>query len=242
MSRIYTGQHGEFYVQVNQNTLGDSEKFDISARGRTGSLIIEDLGRAAANDSDSTTRRNQRRSAWERAGWRRANNDDYPEVGDIFTGDGDRASLSNPYEWAATPSVRVATNTTWVRVGYVRNWSFSNSAETIDATRLGDDFREKLGGLKSMTGQAQLMYYRDDDDSDSPVSTLLDAFYNQDSSTQRGDIKVRFRLVQPASSNRNYEFNAVLTNWSMACSVGEVVTVDVSFEGSGAPRGSTPRI
>lgn len=93
-----------------------------------------------------------------------------------------------------------------------------------------------------MTGQAQLMYYREDDDGDSPVSTLLDAFYNQDSEIQRGDLKVRFRLVQPASSNRNYEFNAILTNWSMACSVGEVVTVDVSFEGMGSPRGSSPRM
>ena len=242
MSRIYTGQHGEFWVQVNPNTLGEGESYDISANGRTGQLIIDDIGRVSGNDRTNQQRANERREAWTRAGWRRANNADYPTVGDVFAGNGSRATVGSSYSWSSSPSVRQYVDTQWVKCGQVRNWSFSNTAETIDSTRLGDTFREKLGGLKSMTGQAQLMYYREDDDSNSPVSDLLDVFYNQDSEIQRGDLKVRFRLVQPASSNRNYEFNAILTNWSMACSVGEVVTVDVSFEGMGAPRGSSPRM
>ena len=118
----------------------------------------------------------------------------------------------------------------------MRNWSFSNTAETIDSTKLGDTFRQKLGGLKSITGQAQLMYYRDRDDTDGPISNMLDAFNFQDSETDPSEIQVRFRLQHSASGIRDFEFNALITNFSMNCSVGEVVTVDVTFEGMGGPN------
>ena len=86
-----------------------------------------------------------------------------------------------------------------------------------------------------MTGQAQLMYYRDPDDSDSPVSQMLDLLHYQDSELQRGQFRVMFKLHRSSRVVREQSFPAILTNWSMACSVGEVVTVDVSFECMGDP-------
>ena len=44
-----------------------------------------------------------------------------------------------------------------------------------------------------------------------------------------------FRLHRSARVTRDQSFPAILTNWSMSCAVGEVVTVDVSFECMGDP-------
>ena len=179
-----------------------------------------------------------RRTAWERAGWVRAASDDFPGNGDRFTADGDKAELPSGWVWRQSPLAKINIPGNYRRIGTVRNWSFSNTAETIDTTTLGDTYRDKVPGLKSTTGQAQLMYYRDSDDTDGPISNILDAFRYQDSETIRNEIRVLFRLHHSSSGSRDFSFPAIITNWSMACSVGEVVTVDCTFESQGGPYNS----
>lgn len=232
MARLYTGQHGEFFFFV-KDELFSSENFPINSQaGKAGiEHKIRDLGTVGSfTPTYPRVRNEERRSAWERAGWKRKHSDDYPEVGDNFTANGKEADVTSGFRWRTPPIASVDIPGKWRRVGSVRNWSFSNTAETIDSTKLGDTFRQKLGGLKSITGQAQLMYYRDADDSDGPISQMLDAFRYQDSETEQGEINVLFRLHHSASGNRDYSFPALITNWSMSCAVGEVVTVDVTYE------------
>ena len=239
MSRLYTGQHGEFFFWVQESLFGGSENFRIDQKGGARGIEhrIQRLGTIAKNSGTSTPEQRlaQRRAAWERAGWVRDASDDFPRTGDKFTADGDKATPSSGWRWAQAPLAKVEIPGNYRRVGTVRNWSFSNTAETIDSTVLGDTYRNKLGGLKSVTGQAQLMYYRDSDDTDSAISNMLDAFRYQDSETVRNEIRVLFRLHHSASGSRDFDFPALITNWSMACSVGEVVTVDCTFESQGTP-------
>ena len=247
MARLYTGQHGEFFFWVQDRLFGDIEGFDISETAAAAGVEhkILNTGRVVVDGNGKATKQqliNQRRQAWESAGWIRANSDDYPRKGDIFVGNGKKAAVSSKYRWTnRRPVARPSIPGRFRRVGTVRNWSFSNTAETIDATTLGDTYRHKLGGLKGITGQAQLMYYRDRDDTDGPISNMLDAFNYQDSETTSGEIQVKFRLQHSASGTRDFEFDALITNFSMACSVGEVVTVDVTFEAMQGPslRGRT---
>ena len=84
------------------------------------------------------------------------------------------------------------------------------------------------------------MYYRDQDDSDSPVSYLLDAWFFQDSETTGNDLRVKFRLRNSSNDARDMTMRVLITNWSMNCAVGEVVTVDVSFESIGEPMQENP--
>ena len=246
MARLYTGQHGEFAVFVQDQLFGSEENFNISTKGGARGIEhrIQRVGTIVKIKGRNFTKEQQlaaRREAWQQAGWVRQNSDDFPLNGDYFIADGDKATPPSGWTWSRAPLARVGIPGTWKNVGTVRNWSFSNTAETIDTTTLGDTYREKLGGLKSITGQAQLMYYRDDDDTDSPISYLLDAFRVQDSETIRNEIQVRFRLHHSSRGARDYIFPALITNWSMACSVGEVVTVDCTFESMGnmnVPRNS----
>ena len=240
MARLYTGQHGEFYFFVRDGVFGDTTGFDISAQAGAASVShsIVNAGSVGRNNNSSSTgaqRNTQRRAAWERAGWVRANDDDYPAVGDTFTANGNRATMASGWRWRARPLARPVIPGSYRRIGTVRNWSFSNTGETIDATVLGNTYRNKLAGLKGVTGQAQLMYYRPDDDSDGPISNILDAFFFQDTETVRGDMQVLFRLQHSGSGTRDFNFPAVITNFTMNCSVGEVVTVDVTFEAMGEP-------
>lgn len=241
MARIYTGQHGEFLIWINERALGDTDSIDVS---RTTPSIgieygIDNIGAVSRAGSTAEQRAEQRRAAWERAGWVRTDDTDFPENGNNFMANGQRATLPAGWAWSTAPRARIDLPGTWRTCGNVRNWSFSNTAETIDTTRLGDTFRQKVGGLKGITGQAQLMYYRDDDDSDSPLSYLLDLFNQQDSETQPTDVRILFRLRHSSSGTRDYSFPVLLTNWSMNCAVGEVVTVDVSFESTQGPFGSS---
>ena len=119
-------------------------------------------GTIAKKSGSNTTKEQQlnaRRSAWERAGWKRASSDDYPGSGENFVADGDKASPPSGWVWTKAPLAKISIPGSYRRIGTVRNWSFSNTAETIDTTTLGDTYRDKVGA-KSVTGQAQLMYYR----------------------------------------------------------------------------------
>ena len=235
MSSIYTGQHGEFYVWISGNVVGDAESFDPSVTRPTKGIQhrIDRIGSVTRTGADADAARRQLRSAWERAGWVRQNEEDYPKNGDQYNANGELATTA--WTWRQTPRTSIELTGGYLRAGQVRNFSFSSTAETIDTTVLGDTWRDKVPGLKSMTGQAQLMYYRDPDDSDSPVSQMLDLLYYQDSELQRGEFRVMFRLHRSARVTRDQSFPAILTNWSMSCAVGEVVTVDVSFECMGDP-------
>ena len=232
---LYTGQHGEFYIWVQESVLGSTEDFDPS-RTRPAKGVehrIQRAGSVSRSNSTAEQRRAQLRAAWERAGWKRQDEDDFPENGDQFVATGELATVASGWAWSQTPRAAISLPGTYVRAGQVRNWSFSNTAETIDTTVLADTWRQKVPGLKSMTGQAQLMYYRDADDTDSPVSQMLDLLYYQDSDLQRGQFRVLFRLQHSSRGTRTQSFPAILTNWSMSCAVGEVVTVDVTFEAQG---------
>ena len=79
------------------------------------------------------------------------------------------------------------------------------------------------------------MYYRDDNNAETVISNMMDAFYYQDSETEFGNIQPYFRLHHSSNDNRDFAFAALITNISMNCAVGEVVTVDVSFESMGKP-------
>ena len=236
MSSIYTGQHGEFYVWVQESALGSTETFDISTTGGSKGVEHRIQKQGASLEVIQLGRKTwQLRSSWEYAGWTRQNEDDYPSTGDRFIASGEKVSTPSGWSWHEIPKAAINIPGDYVRAGQVRNWSFSNTAETIDTTVLGDTWRDKVPGLKSMTGQAQLMYYRDNDDSDSPVSAMLDLLFYQDSELQRGQFRVMFRLHHSSRGTRTQSFPAIITNWSMACAVGEVVTVDVSFECQGDP-------
>ena len=116
-------------------------------------------------------------------------------------------------------------------VGQVKNWTWSTSQTVLDTTSLADTDRTVIPSTRSTTGSCSLHYYG----SGSSASTLINKIVKTGGSLGDGtndeSDQVTFKLEVDGST---ITIPAYITNASMSCSVGEVVSVDISFEADGA--------
>ncbi len=137
---------------------------------------------------------------------------------------------------------------TYFPVGSLKNWSYNTQQQTLDTTCLSDVDKTILNGVRSTTGQASLLYYEESalnssnvhlmghdliktTDSNSPASANFGSTANQPS-------LVLIKLSLPGGrgqASRTTAMYAYITSFNMSCSVGEVVTAEVSWEAHGAP-------
>jgi len=127
---------------------------------------------------------------------------------------------------------------TLATVGRLKNWSYTSQQQTLDTTSLQDTDKTIIAGVRSASGQASLLYYSE-------------AISNVE--------KVGGHLIKPGGTNYNSQnfgdntppqlcqielsvdgggsigVYAYITSFAMTCSVGEVVSADVSFEVHGSP-------
>ena len=101
------------------------------------------------------------------------------------------------------------------------NWTVEASVNLLDKTELGDHAIGNLPDLKSYTGTATIVYYKEDD----KISNLLGRVF------KTGE-------TQPAEAvfqwgDRVIKFNAIITSASLAAAPGEVVRAEVSFTADG---------
>ena len=113
----------------------------------------------------------------------------------------------------------------------VKNWQINMTQSMLEVTKLGDSWTDRLGGLKSITGTCELIYYRDDGKDGTP-SELFDRFFQQ--TTKAKNYKLLFRLQQDGV-NSDLSFRGLISSYTMNCTVGEVVSVQVTFESDGEP-------
>lgn len=116
-------------------------------------------------------------------------------------------------------------------VGQVKNWTWSTSQTVLDTTSLADTDRTVIPSTRSTTGSCSLHYYG----SGSSASTLINKIVKTGDALGSGandaSDQVTFKLEVDGST---ITIPAYITNASMSCSVGEVVSVDISFEADGA--------
>ena len=114
-------------------------------------------------------------------------------------------------------------------VAQLQSWSFSQSMSVLEITAMGDTDRTLKPGVRSYSGSARAYYY---------TSAAI-----KDSGTESDKVTLICRLEESAGSAtnaRDIEFNVYITSVSMSSSVGEVSSVDFSWEADGAPTtGST---
>ena len=116
-------------------------------------------------------------------------------------------------------------------VGQVKNWTWSVAQTVLDTTSLADTDRTVIPSTRSTTGSCSLHYYG----SSSTASTLMKKIVKTGGSlgdgTNAESNQVTFKLEV---DGQNITIPAFITNASMSCAVGEVVSVDISFESNGA--------
>jgi len=127
-------------------------------------------------------------------------------------------------------------------VAQLQSWSFSQSMSILEITAMGDTDRTIKPGVRSYSGSARAYYYTPTATTSPDVSALLSAAI-KDSGTESDKVTLICRLEETsgvATNARDIEFNAYITSVSMSSSVGEVSSVDFSWEADGAPTtGST---
>lgn len=126
-------------------------------------------------------------------------------------------------------------------VGQLQNWSFSQSMSILEITAMGDTDRTIKPGVRSYSGSARAYYYTDTAAGAPNVTDLLSASI-KDNGTDSSRIQLLLRLEEVADSTsnaRDITFNVYITSISMSSSVGEISSVDFSWEADGAPVGDT---
>jgi len=101
------------------------------------------------------------------------------------------------------------------------NWTVEASVNLLDKTELGDHAVGNLADLKSYTGTATIIYYKED----TSISNLLGRVF-------------KTGAVEPAEAefrwgDRLIKFNAIITSASIAVAPGEVARAEVSFTADG---------
>ena len=119
----------------------------------------------------------------------------------------------------------------------VKNFNWSISQAVLDTTSLCDTDKTIIPGVRTTTGTCSLHYYRG---ASNTASSLINKIVKAGGSYPNGDTarseQVTFKLEVDGNS---ITIPAFITQASMTCAVGEVVSVDVSFEADGAATQNT---
>ena len=135
--------------------------------------------------------------------------------------------------------MRIATAAgTLATVGRLKNWSYTSQQQTLDTTSLQDTDKTIIAGVRSASGQASLLYYSEAISNVRQVGgDLIKTGGTNYTSENFGD-NTPPQLCQielSVDGGGSIGVYAYITSFAMTCSVGEVVSADVSFEVHGAP-------
>ena len=105
-------------------------------------------------------------------------------------------------------------------------WSLETTKETLDVTAHGDTFRAFRGGLISGTGSIDFLYTAA---SGNETANLL-----ADILTVEDPADAQFELFLDTSGAKKVSFSGIVTGTTLTAQTGELETVSVSFQTSGA--------
>ena len=104
-------------------------------------------------------------------------------------------------------------------------WSLSVSKDTLDCTALGATSRSYVGSLISGTGSVDFLYTAA---SGETANLLADVLVTEDA----GD--AQFELFLDTSGSKKMSFSGIVTSADFGTSIGDLQSVSVSFQTSGA--------
>ena len=129
----------------------------------------------------------------------------------------------------------------------VQKWSFSMNQAVIETTSMGDPDRTLKDGIRSYSGSARLFYYTTGSGSTggSNIKAILensirmsDSGVTTDTSdgvqTSANTIKLKLAWLD-GDNPRLITFWVYVTGLTMGASMGEVSSVDITWEANGAP-------
>jgi len=114
----------------------------------------------------------------------------------------------------------------------VTAWTLQADLETLECTTLGDSQRNYVPGVQGFSGSATLLYYLDNDNTNEN-STLIRKLVRTSAVEATDTVTLTLRLTD-GTINNDVKLTAYITSASIGASVGEVVSAQISFQGTGA--------
>ena len=114
----------------------------------------------------------------------------------------------------------------------VSNWSLTGNLEVLETTTLGESQRSYTPGVQEFSGNATLLYYKDDAGRND-AATALKKVLRVAGVSSSDTVTLQLRLVD-GSSNSDVQLTAYITSVSFGASVGEVSSAQISFQATGA--------
>tara|TARA_B100001063_G_C16754890_1_gene552535 strand:+ start:124 stop:558 length:435 start_codon:yes stop_codon:yes gene_type:complete len=116
----------------------------------------------------------------------------------------------------------------------VVSFSLQANLETLETTTLSDNLRSYSPGLLGYSGNATLLYYKDDAGSINTTNLLNKLIKTGTAGITSSDIvELTLRWVDGADEN-DIKLNAYITSATMGASTGEIVRAEIAFTATGA--------
>lgn len=126
-----------------------------------------------------------------------------------------------------------------VTLAKVVNFAFQSSLETLETTTLGESVRSYSPGVLGYSGNASLLYYKDDAGSINTTNLLNKLIKTGTDGVSSSDtVELTFRWVD-GTDNNDIKLTAYITSASMGASTGDIVRAEISFVGTGALSAAT---
>lgn len=104
----------------------------------------------------------------------------------------------------------------------------------LETTSIGDNVRSFVPGVQAFSGSANLIYYKADDSSIDASSLLRKLVKTGTDGVSTADaVTLTLRLADGSDLN-DITLSAYITSAAIGAAVGEIVSAQISFQGTGA--------
>lgn len=135
-------------------------------------------------------------------------------------------------------------------IAAVQSWSVNASVSLLSVKSLAETDDRFIAGGRTITGSCRILYYQEvlGQKGSNNASAVLNrifkvrdlAFFegatlDQGNSTNEKRLTLRLKIDDTSTNGKFIELSVIITNASLAMSVGEVLAADISFQAHGAP-------
>ena len=147
-----------------------------------------------------------------------------------------KANRGTAADGTSTPSIQ--------QVGSLRDWQLSMQMSTLEITTMEQTDRTLLHGVRSYNGSATMLFYKENGNTTSNVKRMIQNTFVQNQSIdpelqnfgQNNEPVIAFlKLRLYDTTELDIDCMCWITSFSIQCAVGEVVSANIGFEGTGAP-------
>tara|TARA_B100001778_G_C18577324_1_gene625649 strand:+ start:507 stop:953 length:447 start_codon:yes stop_codon:yes gene_type:complete len=119
-------------------------------------------------------------------------------------------------------------------VAAVRTWSLTIDKESLEVTKMGDSFRDRVGGLIGGSGTIEVFYEKTaaGDGKGDLIREILTTPATE--STVAGAELYTFDAGSQGSGSEKITFNILITSAEFSATVGELQVVTLGFDTKGA--------